>query len=251
MRASIPTGMGGGKILAVHRRKGRRTRQAFTLVELLVVITILSLLMALLSPGLKAAREAAKRAKCIANLRQLGIALQNYAGDSNGSLPYSVVLGTSAWFQDLYPYLNVAVPVPMDCITTPFTCPSHRNKQSNTWYRMRLSYGAIEAYRPAGAVHHRFGYYDGTPANSYLPMRLDEFTTPAEAAIIGETDNYYRCSPYALGLDPCAQLTFHHPPIMNFLYADGHVGGITREEFTQHVDFGPLYYMPTFYGQVH
>ena len=63
-----------------------RRRSAFTLIELLVVIAIIAALIALLLPAVQAAREAARRAQCVNNLKQLGIALQNYH-DINGSLP--------------------------------------------------------------------------------------------------------------------------------------------------------------------
>jgi prepilin-type N-terminal cleavage/methylation domain-containing protein len=53
-------------------------KRGFTLIELLVVIAIIAVLIALLLPAVQAAREAARRAQCASNLRQIGLAMQNY-----------------------------------------------------------------------------------------------------------------------------------------------------------------------------
>ena len=78
-------------------------RQAFTLIELLVVIAILAILAALILPSLASAREKGWRAACLSNLRQIGIAIQTYASDNDGKIPYGPKAPPFTSANDFYP----------------------------------------------------------------------------------------------------------------------------------------------------
>lgn len=97
-------------------RKDRRSRRAFTLIELLAVIGIVSILIALILPAVQAAREAARRAQCSNQLKQLTLAIQLYHDSYsvfplNSSFDAELVADSPeyfcrSWLQGVLPYIE-------------------------------------------------------------------------------------------------------------------------------------------------
>jgi prepilin-type N-terminal cleavage/methylation domain-containing protein/prepilin-type processing-associated H-X9-DG protein len=114
-----------------NRSRFSRPLHGFTLVELLVVIAIIGVLVALLLPAVQAAREAARRASCVNNMKQIGLAFANHES-TKGELPSGAMgfsrngvwLGHTALFQIL-PFLEeVNVADQMDLEATSFKSPN-------------------------------------------------------------------------------------------------------------------------------
>ena len=79
----------------------RAQRTGFTLIELLVVVAIIAILASFLLPALKSARDTARRANCISNIRQIGMGIQMYTMDNGGTLPnsfYNFGAGNPYWY---------------------------------------------------------------------------------------------------------------------------------------------------------
>ena len=129
------------------------TRKGFTLIELLVVIAIIAILAAILFPAFARARENARRASCLSNTKQLGIAVLQYSQDYDEKLPPRYTenpitgLDTTFWFTMVAPYIKS---------NQVFFCPSDSQSDSgkivnsnNTSYGWNVT-GLDSPYNGAG-----------------------------------------------------------------------------------------------------
>ncbi len=102
-------------------------KRGFTLIELLVVIAIIAILAGMLLPALSRARESARRAACLNNLKQVMTAIKTYSPDYDEYYPTSAQPGDQITIANHYKDLGILYPTYCTSMDV-FTCPSSGNK---------------------------------------------------------------------------------------------------------------------------
>lgn len=157
----------------------KKTNQAFTLIELLVVIAIIAILASILFPVFAQARDKARQASCLSNMKQLGLAYNMYAQDYDGALMQTTSEHPNLkihWSYVAQPYVkNIGI----------FVCPSDPAPVTpKTPCVAGMNIGIdCDAQVP------KFSYvnnYNVIPAHDWIPVAESAFETPANLIVLGE-----------------------------------------------------------------
>ncbi|EIP97168.1 prepilin-type N-terminal cleavage/methylation domain-containing protein [Opitutaceae bacterium TAV1] len=207
-----------------RRRLRREVRHspAFTLIELLTVIVIIGILAAILIPVVSRVRESARKAQCISNLRQNGVAFLAFAMEHKDTLPLSCDYGSHdflcgrtpdptdktycGWFHGIKPYLTSNGKLDGKAV---LACKV---------FEKDIPDGEVDSSRHnySGYSYNKSGCGYQSSGTKHM-KKLTDMAAPSRTPILFET-KYSKGNPY----DP-GSFAFRHGNVANILMVDGHV----------------------------
>jgi prepilin-type N-terminal cleavage/methylation domain-containing protein/prepilin-type processing-associated H-X9-DG protein len=214
----------------LRARLGRT--QAFTLIELLVVIAIIAMLGALLLPAVRRAQDAAKRAVCVANLKQLGMAVSMWSQDNRDRLIGSSPNCNSGWYDGGAMYYP----------DNPGWCDPGGSPFGDTSWDFPTYYGSTNVRNPDSVINcpsfrgawSHIGFFMDYGWNRELNWKKPEsIDTPTAKVLYSDYHGYF--STTVAGATGWWQgaggfLPTVHGDRSNVLFADYHVSNATYEE---------------------
>ena len=238
----------------------RKYSEAFTLIELLVVIAIIALLLAILLPSLGRAREQARATRCLANLKQIGLAMHAYASDYDYLLPraelrpgVAIYTGIDMRWPVLFmPYVGgLSDNVEHYYEVKLFDCPSYPNKDQTVDY-------CSNAFDLKGTLKECFGFtklddfprhtttiyladYEYTPDRGHIKIILKD-DPPDIMKVKMQSLDAWRPNHLPSASDNTRRVARNrHTKWINCLFIDGHSDKMDPLEITPH-DYGLLHF---------
>jgi prepilin-type N-terminal cleavage/methylation domain-containing protein/prepilin-type processing-associated H-X9-DG protein len=259
------------------RKKPEARNKGFTLIELLVVIAIIAILAAILFPVFAQAREKARQASCLSNMKQIGLAVIQYSADYDDALPRQWFVSSSKaeqprWMDVVQPYAKN---------TEIFTCPSFysdvnskyvpyptrgttgtsvRQIGAYAWNAAYTSYKGAPYAKQTPPYGGAWGPMDGAsmaeveaPADTIMVLELgDDLSIPAaitwadKAATDAANFVQLNANPPRLGQGwPNGTVFARHNGFANTLFCDGHAKAYKIEQLNRRNSSGilPLFTM--------
>jgi len=229
----------------------KHERQAFTLVELLVVLAIIGVLTAILLPALSQARHQARRTACAANLRQVGVAIHMYAADHGDTIPFGPS-GRPVTGSNFYTVtgsvtsllsLEDGAPVGLGLLLkdylahqpTVLFCPGADQPSEAKEQLARV--GSAQAQSDFYYRHASVDLLTGTPET--LHIRLSHLGRNSKGQPIAAlaTDVQFLAHP-SLAAFQVKTRTSHRRQVNNVLFAGGHVTAVPNIDDVLTVDIG-------------
>ncbi len=216
----------GRRMFSFHRKE-----RLFTLIELLIVTTIIAILASMLLPALNTVRRKAHSAACISKLKQLSLAFQGYAVDNRDIFMCSQQSGPDGdvnsgnalvWIGAFRPYLGLPVKRGLfynESPKGPFACPEQRNWQTGGGCDL-ISYG----YNPWLFGQGDFADSGGTKWKNV--MKVGKVLRPSESVVLCDAWNGMGASGRLWGkyrIDDTRWTAFRHTRRANGMFTDGHV----------------------------
>ena len=202
----------------------------FSLIEVLVVITIIGLLASLLIPVIGMVRGSARALTCRANQRQVAMAVNLYAGEHRGYIASACLASGIHWFELLAPYVTSGkdsggyvsmYDTSYDRRNIIVGCPDY--KQTMNW---RSGFGINE--RPLSPEDRRTTNWTSPTTNPKADFRLARVTNAAQRILLGDVDAW------SIGVDPnSASWNFgrdntRHRKVPNWMFFDLHAAGVSN-----------------------